>query len=61
MPADHPKFYLELLESRLRFLNAQLAKIDRWDPTFETLSAERDAVVLELEGLLDDVSRKAKR
>ena len=61
MPADHAKFYVELLESRLRFLNGQIAKTGRWDDSFNALSAERDAVVYELEGLRDDVSRKVSR
>ena len=61
MTAAHQQFYLELLQSRARFLDRQIAKAGRWDPAFVQLSAEREAVTLELEGLLDDVSRKVPR
>jgi hypothetical protein len=60
MTAAHTQFYLELLESRLRFLDRQIAKAGRLDPAFVQLSAEREAVTLELEGLLDDVGRRAE-
>ena len=44
MTAAHTQFYLELLESRMRFLDRQIAKAGRWDPVFVQLSAEREAV-----------------
>jgi hypothetical protein len=59
MPADHTRFYVELLESRLRFLNGQIAKAGRWDESFMVLSAERDAVEHELGVLRDEMGRKA--
>jgi hypothetical protein len=59
-PPDHAKFYAELLESRLRFLNGQIAKVGRWDDSFNALSAERDAVAYELAGLRDDVGRNSQ-
>ena len=59
MTADHTKFFIEILQRRIRFLNAELAKIGRRDDAFDTLTAERDDVAHELEGLLDDASRKA--
>lgn len=55
MTAAHTQFYLELLQSRMRFLDRQIAKAGRWDPAFVQLAAEWEALVLELEGLLDDV------
>ena len=60
MTTAHTKFYVELLQSRARFLDRQIAKTGRWDAAFVQLAAEREAVVLELEGLLDDVSRKGQ-
>jgi hypothetical protein len=59
MTADHTRFYVELLESRMRFLNAEIAKVGRHDDAFDKLSAERDDVEHELDGLRDDMSRKA--
>ena len=58
MTADHTKFYIEVLESRLRFLSKEIAKVERWDDAFNTLSEERDAVEHELDGLRDDMSRR---
>jgi hypothetical protein len=58
MPADHTKFYTELLESRLRFLAVQIAKVGRWDDAYATLSAERNAVEHELAVLRDDMGRE---
>ena len=59
MTADHTGFYIEILESRLRFLTARIAKVGRLDETFDTLTAERDDVEHELEGLRDDRSAAA--
>ena len=56
---DHTKFYVELLESRVRFLDRELAKVGRWDDAFTALGTERDSVEHELDGLRDDMSRKA--
>jgi hypothetical protein len=61
MTADHTAFYIGLLESRLRFLDRQLVKAGRFDPTFDRLAKERDDVALELEGLRDDASPRMPR
>ena len=55
---DHTAFYVEVLESRLRFLDREIAKVERWDELLNALSAERDDVEHELDGLRDDMSRK---
>jgi hypothetical protein len=55
------RFLIELLETRLRFLNQAIADAGRFDPTFDVLTAERDAVVEELEGLHDDMSPRVPR
>ena len=54
-------FYVEVLQTRLRFLHEAIAKVERWDESFSALSKERDAVEHELAVLRDDTGRKAGR
>jgi hypothetical protein len=61
MTADHTAFYVSLLESRLRFLDRQIVKAGRFDPTFDQLAKERDDVALELEGIRDDMTPRVPR
>jgi hypothetical protein len=39
MTANHTAFYIEILESRRRFLNKEIAKVGRWDDAFNVLSS----------------------
>ena len=54
-------FYVEVLKNRLRFLNEEIARVERWDESFSALSEERDAVEYELAELRDDTGRLSPR
>ena len=48
-------FYVHLLKTCLADLNAKLMSIDRYDEAREPLTAERDAVELELDCVLNQM------
>lgn len=54
-------FYVQVLETRRRFLRDEIAKVGRWDQAFAALADELVAVELKIEAIADDARRNGER